>query len=415
MSTVGASEVENIANDGIHLNQTSNHFDSISEVEDILGSDDASQLLKANRTFNGNTFSQLQDEIDKCSDNDVILFENDIFQDGNASISITKSLTIDGNGHAIDAQHKSGIFNIGSSEVILKNIAFKNANGKDGGAIFSTATTVIDNCIFTNNTANRGGAIYLANGLININLSIFLNNSANDGGALYCINSDSIMDVSFFTDNAAVNGGAINYVNSTALIENSHFDNNVADGNAGAILLNNSYSVISNSYFEFNTAGQNCAAIYSAVSDRRVECNISSSTFLNNKAKSKSLTVDEDYATLIITLIGGNNYINAIYSESKINFKNVQYWNGNITNPDDEVFIDTASGQNITLEIYDAQNTLLINTTLMTNTYGQQYYNLFNFDDGHYSYKAYHLDDSYYSGVESNGDFTLSRYPAQLL
>ena len=223
------------------------------------------------------------------------------------------------------------------------------------------------------------------------------------------------MDVSFFTDNAAVNGGAINYVNSTALIENSHFDNNVADGNAGAILLNNSYSVISNSYFEFNTAGQNCAAIYSAVSDRRVECNISSSTFLNNKAKSKSLTVDEDYATLIITLIGGNNYINAIYSESKINFKNVQYWNGNITNPDDEVFIDTASGQNITLEIYDAQNTLLINTTLMTNTYGQQYYNLFNFDDGHYSYKAYHLDDSYYSGVESNGDFTLSRYPAQLL
>ena len=43
-------------------------------------------------------------------------------------ISINKQLTIDGNGHTIDAQQKSGIFYIkDATNVMLKNIIFKNA------------------------------------------------------------------------------------------------------------------------------------------------------------------------------------------------------------------------------------------------------------------------------------------------
>ena len=83
--------------------------------------------------------------------------ENDFDSKG---IIINQSITIDGQGHKIDAQGKSRIFKITADNIILKNINFINGNTTDfGGAIYMDSGS-IKNCNFTNNTASqRTGAV----------------------------------------------------------------------------------------------------------------------------------------------------------------------------------------------------------------------------------------------------------------
>jgi len=69
------------------------------------------------------------------------------------SIKITQDdLTIDGNGHTIDAQNNSQIFNITGNNITLKNIIFKNAlTKKSGGAILNFKGTIkVIDCEFIN-------------------------------------------------------------------------------------------------------------------------------------------------------------------------------------------------------------------------------------------------------------------------
>ena len=73
-----------------------------SSSEDILSEKD-----------NG-TFTALQDKIRNAAEGATIELENDYANDGVLSdgILISKSITINGNGYTIDAQHKSRIFNV---------------------------------------------------------------------------------------------------------------------------------------------------------------------------------------------------------------------------------------------------------------------------------------------------------------
>ena len=636
-----------------------------SDAEYNAASLDDSQVLESNKHFDGNSFSALQSEINNSNINDTIILDNDVFQDGLSSISIVKSLTIDGNGHEIDAQGKSGIFRV-QSFVTLKNIIFKNGvnraiysssnihiinctfinnhnvglsggaiflerdegtiefcnftnntaggsggaifiqgvsanNSKNlavasctfdfnsaerggaiysdcinftienctfrnnsakekGGAIYNNYICTVSDCILLNNTAREmggaiynfynislisdvfennsamyggaiyswddciisssrfdansatsfggaiysqrnsilfenafnsntascggavyssdycnfsfcnftansassGGALYLFESSANINGCEFHNNSAVDGGALYwigvsgiigdaskfmgnnasnnggalflrsfskislnfvsflennasyggslyCIDSDADFDSCFFMNNTAIDGGALHCINSTIIIDFSFFDGNIAYSDAGALYLNDSKGIIRNSYFDFNVAGNKGGAIYSILTNSSAGCNISDSQFLNNKAKSQYLKVNVYQGSLLLEFVGWNNCINAIYADSFINLKNVMYWNGELANSDYVSSLNTSSGQNIVLEIYDSKKKLVVNTTLVTNVFGEQIFNLFNLDDGNYSYKAYHLDNSYYTYVGDAGNFSLNR------
>ena len=463
--------------------------DTLSSDGNVLSSSDDSQSLEAEKDFNGNSFSQLQNEIDGCSNNDVIILNNDISQEDSTPILIQKSLTIDGNGHTIDAQERSGIFRIRYANITLKNIIFKNSKAgnfgaieiydsqcsiincsfednqgifdgaaismlsgslnlsdctfnnnkainRDGGAIYSLSDIYMYNCTFINNSAALGGAIYCKGADLTIEFSQFLDNAASEnggalflnsvnesniifssflrnnasleGGAIYCNNSASSIEGSFFINNTALDAGAIYYLNSTNAMDVCYFYNNTAYENGGAIVFNDSDSDIRNSNFESNVAGKG-AAIYWALLDKEPQCNISQSSFLNNKAESYSLTSNFTGGILNFMLSGWSNYINAIYAESAIYLSDVEYWNGYISNTDNEFYNNGASGQDIVLEIYDYQNVLITNVTLMTNSFGEQYFATSDLDDGYYTYKAYHLDNSYYTYAQSLGNFTLNR------
>ncbi len=154
-------------------------------------------------------------------------------------IIIDKTITIDGNGHSIDAGKLSRIFNVTAQNVILKNIKFMNAylDYANGGAIHTTADLTLINCSFSDNFAYYGSAIY--------------STDAN----LY------ITDCSF-SDNFGVRGGV--YINnSTSLIKNCNFSNNSAILFGGGLCLSNANATLIDSVLTNNSAYLRGGAIFS--------------------------------------------------------------------------------------------------------------------------------------------------------
>ena len=129
-------------------------------------------------TSPGNSFADLQKEINAVDtlilDKDYIYSAND-----NSSISITKSITIDGNGHTLDGNAMSRIFKVVNGTVVFKNIKFVNGSAVNGSAIFGECLVI--NCTFINNNASYGGAMYQGTA---VNCT-FINNRARYGGAIF--------------------------------------------------------------------------------------------------------------------------------------------------------------------------------------------------------------------------------------
>ncbi|WP_296895048.1 hypothetical protein [uncultured Methanobrevibacter sp.] len=185
------------------------------KIENILISSSSEDILS--EKDNG-TFTALQDKISNAAEGATIALENDYANDGVLAdgILISKSITINGNGYTIDAQHKSRIFNVTANNVILNDIKFINGNASYGGAIFTEGDNLtISESIFINNTADWGGANYFRKKISNMFIEAdFRNNVARiSGGANYF--NDKATNVSIsgnFSDNVAVNGsGAANY------------------------------------------------------------------------------------------------------------------------------------------------------------------------------------------------------------
>lgn len=220
-----------------------------------------------------NTFSDLSQKINDTPENQTLTLNEDYFycDEDVHGIVISKSITVDGAGHTIEANHSSRIFNITADNVILKNINFVNGNalGKyftsevGGGAIFWSGNNgKIMNCNFTNNTGNgieddpfdkeetlvsedgmvthiirfrpmgtrinEGGAISWRgeNGVVSN--CLFVNNHAgypNGGGAIcWRGNNGKIID-SVFLNNGAWLGSAVEWRADNGMILSSKFNN----------------------------------------------------------------------------------------------------------------------------------------------------------------------------------------------
>ena len=285
---------------------------------EITVPDNQGEPLTTDHSFNGTTFSELQSEIDNCSDGDSIYLNNNIIQTGNDFISINKSITIEGNGFTIDAQKKSAIFHINSENVVLKNIIFINGmtskdsndgipsldpNGTrvysdsgNGGAIrWNAVNGQILECTFVNNSAQMGGAIYrhdfslssISVGKILVTGCSFLNNSADYyGGAIYCEHSGYS-------------------------VSNSRFVNNFADYYGGAICSKRSGGVVSECTFEDNSAKSYGGAFFSDG-----EVNIYNCNFVRNVAKNGGAVYSRGHIIIYLCSFINNSAVNggAIYS-----------------------------------------------------------------------------------------------------
>lgn len=298
----------------IGIDENDNEMELLSEIN--LKSDDSSngaddilsvsedEILQDNT--NGRHISQLQNLIQKASSGGTITLNFDYYctEDTDmAGIVINKPITINGNGHTIDANGYSRIFYIASDKVVINDLTFKNGYYYDinvyflghggavyieegtttfnncnfynnvveynGGAICSGAGLVINKCTFSNNVAKGmdnsntgsvfgfGGAIYAfssvtGNKQIKITDSTFKNNNARAGGALYIdystqdFNNHGVPDAlktylknCEFTSNYALYGGGAIYNCRDLDVSGCKFNKNTADGSGGAICLEN--------------------------------------------------------------------------------------------------------------------------------------------------------------------------------
>jgi len=231
---------------------------STNEKENEMFKTTKNQILNAP---DDGTFTSLQEKINNAGD--VLILENNYTNTDNFNsngITISKSITIDGNGYTIDALNKGRIFTINANNVILKNIIFKNAQPQsgNGGAIQFTHSGTVDNCTFIKCISNNGGAIYSTNNeKITVSNSIFINCTTHDryysrGGAIFA---------------------------ETCTVDNCQFYNSFSADEGGALRLGN-YSSVINSYFE------NCIGHFGgAISAKGIKIILNNNSFVNNSAK----------------------------------------------------------------------------------------------------------------------------------
>ena len=221
------------------------------DANDTLTLDDNNEVLTGD--FDGN-FGDLYDLIYNADEGDIITLKEDY--NGSGMITIDKGITINGNGHTIDANFESSIFFISAeSEVYLTNIIF--IGGYDtlsGGGIYATSPLYIDKCQFYYNIAYdqeenpNGGAIYSTDELVIMNSYFYENLAGNVGGAIYSSGNLIINNTAFENNYANSGGGAIGGYNGNMLINNSGFNNNTA-GEYGGSIFTGQILMITNSIF----------------------------------------------------------------------------------------------------------------------------------------------------------------------
>ena len=230
------------------------------------------------------TWSDLQDKVNKASTGDVIVLEKDLQADGKDRIYVkNKTITIDLNGHMLDRKLKksdedghvievqgdsvltikdsvgTGIITGGYAEhgggihvgedakcIINGGTIYGNKSSIDGGGIYVRGSLVMNGGAVDGNYAeDTAGGIYCADtGTINLNnASVSNNSSKNEGGAmrLHLKNNDSSIIACGITGNESRtdDGGAISIdaKGKTLRIIDTILKNNHADKNGGAIEL----------------------------------------------------------------------------------------------------------------------------------------------------------------------------------
>ncbi|MBO7731820.1 MAG: hypothetical protein J6S67_04690, partial [Methanobrevibacter sp.] len=265
MAVSQVSAAEDNINDTVGMDENEEIILEKNTSHDVLAAENGNDLLSANPTF-----KDLNDVINGNDDSVINLaqdykFDSNIDTDFKKGIVIDRDLTINGNGHMIDADGRARIFNVTDTHVVLfNNISFVKGSGQgnagaviggtsincnftdcaaisgEGGAAIYKGTAV--NCTFTRNLVliGQGGAAMYMGYAINCT---FIENNAPFGGAMY---GGTAVNCTF-KGNKARNGGAI-YETSA---RNCIFISNAASSGSGGAASN---SDCYNCYFEHNSA-----------------------------------------------------------------------------------------------------------------------------------------------------------------
>lgn len=249
-------------------------------------------------------FQSLQALIDAASENSVINLTNNyrytIGVDDNITrgIPINKSnITINGNGHYIDALEQTRMFLIYGDNIGFNNITFmRGSTPKDdktdegdlywsGGSILWVGNYgLIENCIFTQNRASGdGGAIkwYGDYGKA-INNTFEFNFARSQGGGIYWQGQHGIvLNSTYRYNNLEMNNGAgIFWGGHNGYIANSNFEYNHAETGHGALYFYSHNGTIYNCSFIGNHAGFSGGGVLSYARNATMDHCI----FINNEA-----------------------------------------------------------------------------------------------------------------------------------
>ena len=251
------------------------------------------------------------------------------------TLSISKSLTLEGNANTVIDGNASKIMEVtADATVVLTNLSFTNGNDALVGAISNEGKLTISNSNFYSNKATgNSGTIITNKNKLNINNSKFYQNSAGKGVVNNQNNALLVIDNSEFYNNNMTsfsNSYGIVYTTSAnATISNTVFRNNAVKY-GGAIYATKSSDAtigivnIINSTFESNNAntGQGGALFVSGG-----ECIIKESMFINNKANPGKFNGGQGGA--IYTSLNGNvSVTDSVFKNNQAKLGAALYLNG---------------------------------------------------------------------------------------
>ena len=251
------------------------------------------------------------------------------------TLSISKSLTLEGNANTVINGNASRIMEVtADATVVLTNLSFTNGKAAFAGAILNEGKLTISNSNFYSNKATgNSGTIITNKNKLNINNSKFYQNSAARGVVFNQNDTVLVIDNSEFYNNDMTsfsNSYGIVYTTSAnATISNTVFRNNAVKW-GGAIYATKSSDAtigivnIINSTFESNSANTgNGGALFVSGG----ECIVKESTFINNKANPGKYAGGQGGA--IYTSLNGNvSVTDSVFKNNQAKLGAVLYLNG---------------------------------------------------------------------------------------
>ena len=254
----------------------------------------------------------LRQAISDVHDGGTITFDDNYTITLGSSLSVSKSLTITGNGAGntiIQAAATAGtatyrVIQITSGTVILQEMTLRhgktatggttnygaciqingsstdvtikncyitdNQTGSNGGAIDVFQSTInILNSTLSGNSGFHGGAVYTDDATVVVSNSTFYNNTSDNsgscyGGGLYLKNSSNTIKFSTICENSCgqSTGGGLDIDGGTLSIQNSIIANNLANGSAqdfenyNGTVTDNGYNIVEiTTGFTWNASG----------------------------------------------------------------------------------------------------------------------------------------------------------------
>ena len=193
--------------------------------------DESTNIITQNDiyTMNESSFSDLADEIENAGAT-LDLTKDYAFNnatDNNTGILISKdNFVLNGNGHTIDGNNQSRIFNITGNNITLNDLILINGNSGMCGGIRAAGTLTLNNVTFINNHANeQGGAIGIKNGAILCNNCKFIDNYAESGSSILVSGGEVKLYNLYISSKNFVKGSQIHLSNAEVYMENTTFAN----------------------------------------------------------------------------------------------------------------------------------------------------------------------------------------------
>ena len=130
------------------------------------------------------------------------------------------------------------------------------ADNCDGGAVFHSGSTLMQNCSIIDNVGFRGGGVLSYHNDMHMIACIITGNAAtSDGGGLYQYGDSLTLTNCVFARNAAgADGGAINSDNATPTISDCTITGNTADDRGGALSQSSNEGELTDSILWSNSA-----------------------------------------------------------------------------------------------------------------------------------------------------------------
>ena len=237
----------------------------------VIGTDDDGQMILQENASDEVGFDDLKSEIDDVEKGGVLNLTRDYRYDGSPSrITVASTMTVDGDGHVLNANGMSRIFLVTADDVIIRDIIFVNG----GNIEWDGNHGILCNCTFVNCSVGYGGGAirWIGDCGCVINCS-FVNCSTTDsnpmfrngGGAIDCDGKNCSISECSFINCTSYHGGAVNggyvfdctFLNCSAFsggalcgrdVSDCSFVNCTADF-GGAVSCDDRYAHISNCSF----------------------------------------------------------------------------------------------------------------------------------------------------------------------